>query len=60
MSIIARNRENPKWTLMNSGRNQVVSRFNSTLNVGFKINDFLHLKYRGGLQQETVLIVVDG
>ncbi len=45
-------RENPLWTLANTGRERRVDRFNATLDLNYKINDHHNIIYRGGLQTE--------
>ncbi|WP_282085708.1 SusC/RagA family TonB-linked outer membrane protein [Aquimarina algiphila] len=46
-------RENPLWTIANTGRERNVRRINGTLNLAYKFNAHHSLKYRGGLQIET-------
>lgn len=46
-------RENPRWTLANTGTETSVNRVNSTLNLTFELNKHHSLKYRGGFQLET-------
>lgn len=46
-------RENPIWTIANTGRERNVRRINGTLNLSYKFNKHHTLKYRGGLQVES-------
>ncbi|MDH7445620.1 SusC/RagA family TonB-linked outer membrane protein [Aquimarina sp. 2201CG14-23] len=46
-------RLNPLWTLNNTGRERVVQRINTTINLGYKLNNNHSIKYRGGFQFES-------
>ncbi|AXT49522.1 SusC/RagA family TonB-linked outer membrane protein [Aquimarina sp. BL5] len=46
-------RLNPLWTLNNTGRERVVQRINTTINLSYKLNKNHNLKYRGGFQFES-------
>ncbi|WP_298541459.1 SusC/RagA family TonB-linked outer membrane protein [uncultured Aquimarina sp.] len=47
------NRENPRWTIENTGRESAIRRFNATINLDYQLHKNHTLRYRGGLQVES-------
>ncbi|UOY05281.1 SusC/RagA family TonB-linked outer membrane protein [Muricauda sp. SCSIO 64092] len=48
------NRENPLWTLENTGRERTTRRINGVTNLTYEFNKNHRLKYRGAFQYQTV------
>lgn len=46
-------RENPRWTINNTGREDIIRRVNGTVNLIYQLGKHHSLTYRGGLQVET-------
>ncbi|TXN36778.1 SusC/RagA family TonB-linked outer membrane protein [Flagellimonas hymeniacidonis] len=46
-------RENPRWTINNTGREDIIRRVNGTVNLTYQLGKHHSLTYRGGLQVET-------
>ncbi|UII76191.1 SusC/RagA family TonB-linked outer membrane protein [Flagellimonas sp. HMM57] len=46
-------RENPRWTINNTGREDIIRRVNGTVNLNYQLGKHHSLTYRGGLQVET-------
>ncbi|MBS9463929.1 SusC/RagA family TonB-linked outer membrane protein [Flagellimonas sp. 389] len=45
--------ENPRWTINNTGREDIIRRVNGTVNLNYQLGKHHSLTYRGGLQVET-------